>query len=147
MINADKYLQAFASLNTAIVKGKKAPHNAVLLLSIADLISSGVISENHIVLTEELVSAYQNVWEDRVTPDMPFQAKVATPYWHMQNEPFYTLFFNDGTIVTPISNPYSVTKLRQIVYAKLDDDLFELLRDESFKDEMNAVLSLNYLEE
>ena len=37
------YIDAFSSLHTAKVKGRKAPHKAVLLLAIIDLIEEEVI--------------------------------------------------------------------------------------------------------
>ncbi len=38
------YIDAFSSLHTAKVKGRKAPHKAVLLLAIIDLIEEEVSS-------------------------------------------------------------------------------------------------------
>lgn len=146
MEESDKYLHQFVSLKTAVKDGKKAPHKAVLLLAIASMVKSGEITENHIVLSEPLVDCFNRIWKDRVPTSSPFSPKVTTPHWHMQNEPFYNLFFNDGTKVTPIDNPYSVSKLRKLVYAQLDEGLFTLLKDEAFYAEMEAVLTINYLE-
>ncbi|MCI2108872.1 MAG: EVE domain-containing protein [Bacteroidales bacterium] len=143
----EKYLHEFVSLNTAKVSGHQAPHKAVLLLAIMDLIADGTIDSNHIVLSEELVSRFDQLWKEYVSPDAPFQPKVATPYWHLQNEPFYHLFFNDGTKATDIDNPYKVQKLRHIVFATLDEELFGLIQNEDTREELATALIINYLDD
>lgn len=147
MSKAESYLRAFISLKTASVSGRPAPHKAILLLSILDSISDGLFPDNHIVLTEDLESRFNSIWEDYASPDDLFQPRIATPFWHLQNEPFYHLFFNDGTPAAHLDNPYSVKKLRQLVYASFDEDLFELIKQESFREELQSVLILNYLED
>jgi predicted RNA-binding protein with PUA-like domain len=147
MGKAESYLRAFISLKTASVSGKPAPHKAILLLSILDSISDGLFPDNHIVLTEDLESRFNSIWEEYSSPDDLFQPRVATPFWHLQGEPFYHLFFNDGTPATHLDNPYSVKKLRQLVYASFDEDLFELIKQESYREELQSVLIINYLEE
>ncbi len=143
----EKYLHDFVTLNTAKASGRQAPHKAVLLLSIMDLIADGTIGSNHIVLSEELVSRYDHLWKEYVSPDGPFQPKVATPYWHLQNESFYHIFFNDGAKATDIANPYNIQKLRHIVYATLDGELFELLQNEDRREELATALIINYLDD
>ena len=44
MINPTYYLGLFSSLHTAKIVGKQAPHKAVLLLSIMDLVEAGIIT-------------------------------------------------------------------------------------------------------
>ena len=147
MSKIEKYLHDFVSLKTATIAGRQAPHKPILLLAIMELIGEGLIDENHIVLTEELVSRFGKVWGQYIGKEAPFQQKVATPYWHLQNEPFYHLFFNDGSKAGDIVNPYSTTKLRQIVYATLDDDLFYLMQDEGAREELSTILIINYLDD
>ena len=143
----EKYLHDFVSLKTAIVSGRPAPHKAILLLAIMELISEGQFKNNHIVLTEDLVERFNKIWDQHISKNAPFQQRVATPYWHLQNEPFYTLYFNDGTKAGQIANQYSVSKLRQIVYASLDYELFELIQVDSCRDELSTVLIINYLDD
>lgn len=146
MSTIEKYLHNFVSLNTATIAGKKAPHKAVLLLAIMDLIADGTIATNHIVLSDELVLRFGQIWEQYIQADAPFQQKVVTPYWHLKSEPFYHLYFTDRTPVTDIDNPYSVSKLRELVYASLDEDLFGLIKTESSREELSVILIINYLE-
>ena len=46
------YIDAFSSLHTAKVKGYKAPHKAILLLSVIDLVEEGSVASPHIRLTD-----------------------------------------------------------------------------------------------
>lgn len=48
------YIDVFSSLHTAKVKGRKAPHKAVLLLAIIDLIEEEVILTPYIDLSDGL---------------------------------------------------------------------------------------------
>ncbi len=147
MSKLEKYLHDFVSLKTATIAGRQAPHKPILLLAIMELIGEGKIKENHIVLSEELVSRFSMIWTQYIGKDAPFQQKVTTPYWHLQNEPFYHLYFKDGSKADDIVNPYSTAKLRQIVYASLDDELFDLMRGESARDDLSTVLIINYLDD
>lgn len=45
------YTTAFSSLHTAKIAGKQAPHKAVLMLSIVDLVEDGVTSPRRIAST------------------------------------------------------------------------------------------------
>ena len=56
MSDINHYIEAFSNLHTAKIKGHKAPHKAVLLLAIIDLIEEGVISDPCIKLSEELIN-------------------------------------------------------------------------------------------
>lgn len=147
MKTIEKYLHDFVSLKTATVAGKTAPHKAVMLLAIIELVEEGVISDNHIVLSEELVARFGQIWNQYIKTDTPFQQKAVIPYWHLKSEPFYHLFFIDGTPVAEIVNPHSATKLKAIVYASLDNELFELMKTESGREELSTILIINYLED
>lgn len=147
MSTIEKYLHEFVTLRTATVGGKQAPHKAVLLLAIMELVADGIIKDNHIVLSEELVNRFEHIWKQYIKEDAPFQQKVAPPYWHLKNEPFYHLYFNDGTEANEIDNPYSIKKLREIVYASFDHELYELIKTDSGREELSAILFVNYLGE
>ena len=55
------YIDAFSSLHTAKVKGRKAPHKAVLLLAIIDLIEEEVILTPYIDLSDGLTAKQKQV--------------------------------------------------------------------------------------
>lgn len=51
-------IQQLTHLSTAVIMGRKAPHKAVLLLAIMDLVESGEITSPKIVLTEKLEETF-----------------------------------------------------------------------------------------
>ncbi len=139
-----EYIAQFQSLNTNRRAGIDAPHKPILLLAIMDLVESGAIESTRIELTELLEKAFLRTWKRYVGSSLLFQPKVATPFWHMQNEPFYQLYTNDGKELS--GSPYSVKKLRENTYAILDKDLFELMKDENSRAQLRVVLVSTYFQ-
>ena len=62
MMELRHYIDAFSSLHTAKVKGHKAPHKAILLLAIIDLIEEDFIMTPYIDLTDELNEKFNDIW-------------------------------------------------------------------------------------
>lgn len=139
-----EYIAQFQRLNTNKRAGIDAPHKPILLLAILDLVESGAIGSARIELSEQLESAFLHNWKRYVGSSLLFQPKVATPFWHMQNEPFYQLYTNDGKELA--GSPYSVKKLRENTYAILDKDLFELMKDENSRAQLRVVLVSTYFQ-
>lgn len=138
-------IQQFEHLSTAKVLGREAPHKAVLLLAIMDLVDNGMISTPKIQLTKELETAFAREWRLYVGSPLVFKCKIATPFWHMNNEPFYELYLNSGKGIKNFSNPYSVKRLREETFALIDDDLFSLMKDKESSIIMRKVLINKYL--
>ena len=55
----DYYLGAFEKMKRALMWGVKAPHKPLLLLAILNLCQRGIIKDNHIVLSSELVGEFR----------------------------------------------------------------------------------------
>ena len=143
------YTKQLSSLKTAKVTGLKAPHKPILLLSVIDLIARGVISSNHIELSEDLERQFTQNWMRYVGDSLLFQAKITTPFWHLQNEPFWRLVSFDNVEVTKDNirgSMYSVNNLRkQVKYAEIDSELFELLDNEDAREKVKGLLLNTYL--
>lgn len=56
------YIEKFSSLNTAKMKGHRAPHKAVLLLAIIDLVEERKITSPCIDLSDELIERFNDIW-------------------------------------------------------------------------------------
>lgn len=139
-------LQQLSHLSTAVIMGRQAPHKAVLLLAIMDMVESGDITTPRIVLTKQLEKAFENEWNIFIGAPLVFKCKVATPFWHMQNEPFYSLILNTGKEIKGFNNPYSIKHLREETYAVIDRDLFKLMRKKSTRTELRELLIGKYLQ-
>lgn len=142
----NRYISLFSSLHTAKIAGKQAPHKAVLLLSIMDLVEAGIITSPRIELSEALQGTFARVWKRYIGTSRIFTPKVATPFWHMQNEPFYRLFMNNDQQLTGGIGRYSVTWLRENTYAMIDHELLKLMQDENSRAELRTVLIGQYLQ-
>lgn len=119
------YCEQFKQLHTAVISGRKAPHKAVLLLSIIELIEEKAISSPCITLSDDLISRFNNNWEMYVHSDK-FSPTIATPYWHLQNEGFWRLNTYDGSVP---KKTYSEKYLKECTFAIIDINLFELLTE------------------
>ena len=81
------YVDAFSHLHTAKVKGRKAPHKAVLLLAIIDLVESNVIRCPQIELTDELVKRFREVWRRYLGQSAIFTPDITKPFFGAPDKP------------------------------------------------------------
>ena len=145
-----KYLSLFSTLNTSIRNGISAPHKAIMLLTIIDMVENGSISDNCIVFSEKLERSFLNNWKRYIGESSIFQPKAGTPFWHLNSEPFWTLVPNEGGPDTisklQQGNPYSAGTIRQhIRYAQIDNELFEVLNDQTNRARLRVLLISIYL--
>ncbi|MFR9627451.1 MAG: hypothetical protein SNJ31_06870 [Rikenellaceae bacterium] len=143
------YIQQLNSLKTAKIAGVIAPHKPILLLSIIDLIERGLLINNQIQLSEALEKQFKHNWSRYVGDSILFQPKIATPYWHMSGESFWKLVSQNGEELTKENfqgSPYSSTNLRkQVKYAEIEQELFDLLQKENVRADFRVLLIKKYL--
>ena len=144
------YLDYFSSLHTNTQRGVKAPHKAIMLLSVIDLVEYGVITSNQIEFSERLEQQFQHNWSRYVGQSDVFQPRVGTPFWHLNNEPFWRLVpYEGGDEAIAIylqGNPYAAGTTRKFIrYAEIDQDLFALLQDETNRAKLRTTLIKHYL--
>lgn len=138
------YLQCFSQLNRASVGNQKAPHKPILLLTIAVLVEEGVITGNRIALSDILVGRFKQIWKEVIDDGTarsihlagltiksgnkyPFKCSIENPFYHLQNEPFWRLIPSEDFVN---KSNYSLGALRKcFLYAEIDQELFELLKD------------------
>ncbi len=126
-----KYSTQFKKLRCALVKGMgKAPHKPILLLSIIQLIAKGVILNNRIFITPELVLTFKQNWNQLVVTG--HTRKFSLPFFHLRSEPFWYLVTKPGReiITTSSKSIKSFKSLKEsIAFAEIDRDLFFLLKE------------------
>lgn len=140
------YKEYFSNLNTARKLGTPAPHKAILLLSVMEQIENNQIINNRIILTESLERTFLKLWKRYVGVSVIYQARVATPFWHLQNEPFWCLYLNNGQDLKTITSPYSINRLRENTYAIMDQELFKLMQNEDCRAALRVTLINSYLQ-
>ena len=163
MNNLKDYIEAFSHLHTAKVKRRKAPHKAVLLLAIMDLVESKVIRYPRIELTDGLVRKFNSVWKRYLGESSIFTPDITKPYFHMQYEPFWNLVEKHdlGALLVAEDKPwsmggqekkslppggYSVKSMRNAFEcAEIDKRLFEIMQNADARAMLRVILINEYL--
>ena len=145
-----RYVKMFANLSVNRRFGRKAPHKAIMLLSVIDLISTKQICTNKVEFSKLLEDCFLKNWKKHVGVSSLFLPKAGTPFWHMNSEPFWRLVpieeDTERLIILQMGNPTSARTIRQhIRYAEIDQELFDLLQSESNRAKLRVTLIKNYL--
>ena len=127
------YCECFSSIKVYKTQKKgDALNKPILLLSIIDLITQDLITNNHITISNELIDTFKKYWE--VLASSTFKGSdFALPFFHLKNDQgkFWRLEYSseyDG------GRPQTIPKLKEDVdYAYLDDELFNFIQDEISK--------------
>lgn len=85
------FLEIASNLNRNKFKGCYAPHKAVMIMAIMDLVESGHITTNVIHLDKELKDKFKEVWQRVVPAGSPFKCEYRNPFTYMDSEPFWDL--------------------------------------------------------
>lgn len=145
----DDYARRFARLRTnrnrkvwSGVTAHQAPHKPILLLCVLDLFDSGEISSNLVEISEDLAELFGLYWE-RVLP-FGRPGNLALPFFHLQGDGFWHLLPGHGSNSLG-SQITSLGRLREeIVGARLDENLHDLVRSKENRDRLRSVLIETY---
>ena len=137
----DLYRQMFLSLKRGRSGNRKSNAKPIFLLSIIEIVP--YLKGNLIPLSAPLLREYYKTnCEASATGK---SSPLILPYYHMHTEPFYSLCWNDENNITSISHSPSVKELLQYIRgSKLDDELWELLQDESNRSYLRECLIKYY---
>ena len=147
--DVDHYAARFARLRTnrnrkiwSEVTAHQAPHKPILLLCALDLFDSDEISSNLVEITDDLAELFDLYWERAV----PFNRRgnLALPFFHLQGDGFWHLLpRHENTLLG--SQITSLTRLREaVIGARLDEDLYDLVRLKENRDRLRSVLIETY---
>jgi len=142
----EKYLKKFANLRTDRGRHRypamtmhRAPHKPFLLLSVMDLIAQGIIIENFIGPSFDLLETFNTYWAlvmpvgSKTTMAHPFPRLQTDGFWHRVTKPGYD---SDTDY-----NVKSMPKLREIYSgAKLDDELFKHFCNPETREKLRATI-------
>ena len=140
------YCRMFKNMRRSSIKGCRAPHKVVLLLSVQYLVENGRMTENKVYLVRFLVDAFNRHWRMyvdngaqcisvQVGDDLlltsrrryPFSCNIYNPFYFMSNESFWRLV---KSAEWKEMKAYSLSSLRKCYqYAEIDQALFELMQD------------------
>jgi putative restriction endonuclease len=135
-----KWLERLYNLRREKRGAHERPHKPVLLLAIFDLLDRGLITDNKIPLSQELIDTFRRYFDvvrqqnDKPTIENPFFHLCGDGFWHLEHQatrtPLYEVGnasacpslkalrqtwgrFNDALWETLIGNPRSRHQLRQ----------------------------------
>lgn len=163
MPEIEYYTSLFAHLHTARRFGRPAPHKAILLLSVIDLVESGEINSPVILLSDQLVKRFEANWKYYLGALRLFNPDIGKPFFHMQHEPFWCLRETAETRWDMAAEPsptlrnpdkkelprgsYAVKALRAaFCWAEIDDNLFHLMRNQEARGRLRVILISTYLQ-
>ena len=137
----DLYRQMFLSLKRGRSGNRKSNAKPIFLLSIIEIVP--YLKGNLIPLSAPVLREYYKT--NCEAYDTGKSSPLILPYYHMHTEPFYSLCWNDENNITSISHSPSVKELLQYIRgSKLDDELWELLQDESNRSYLRECLIKYY---
>ena len=157
MKDLEYYMACFGALHTNVTRGKKAPHKALLLLSVIDLIDYGFIRSPQIPLSDLLVKIFDRNSRTFYSNRLFFKPKIQYPFYHMQSEPFWRLVAKveaaEGMAAEGAAEYGSVKnsspstkKIReQYSFAEIDRELFDLLQNQEARAVLRTHLISTYL--
>ena len=132
------YKNVLLTINQKRTNGKSNIAKPILLLTIIALIDEGYIIGNTIRFDNHLIETYNRLFKqysDVITP-------VVYPFYYMRHDAFYAIK-GKAERKTPSAKYIH----DNIEYAYLDDGLWELLQDESIRNEYRQQIINQYLKD
>ncbi|WP_254448591.1 HNH endonuclease [Spirosoma rhododendri] len=141
------FIHAFTNLNTGGGRIKEAaPHKPIVLLSVIQAFDSGLLTDNRVAISPELISIFKSNWNALVTTGHTLG--FAMPFFRLKNEPgsWWQLVANPGCeLWVQTGDLSSFSSLSNAVaYAELDTGLTELLLHAPTRAALRDVLLSRY---
>ncbi|MDY7006674.1 MAG: hypothetical protein SWX82_22820 [Cyanobacteriota bacterium] len=110
-------------------------------MSVIDLIAQGVITNNRIGVSNQLIDTFNKHWDILSSGTYQGKDNLHLPFFYLQSEGFWHIESKNNSLKRV---PSSVKKLKEVVeYASLDPELFELLQDQNYRKELTSKYGLN----
>ncbi|GAA0561155.1 HNH endonuclease [Halomonas salifodinae] len=143
-------LECLGRLRVGHNKGMPAPNKPCLLLAIICEIQAGHITSPRVAIDGRLIARYHDLYE--AATENRSAANPQLPLWHLRNDrgpsgPLWSPEFTENlsALEAQLGQPKSFGQLRKrFTIARLDETLFEALRDEHASREACALLVSRY---
>lgn len=127
-----------AKLNGIFINAKP-----ILLLSIMDAYSLGIIKDNKIKISDQLIDLYKNnssIYQPNIK-----QTPFFKPFFHLTSDGFWYLNLKEGYSVTNhIKTPSLKWQKEAIQYAYFSNSLYELIKDNSERNRLKEAIIQHY---
>ena len=142
------YTEMMLSIHTGSINGKVALSKPLYITSIIEAIEWDALTENEIKISNEFIrkrfgQLYEQVNGNRKGYEVSFFVR---PFFHLSSASFYRLIWKQGVEQSNKASTPSAKYLREnLLYAKLDDELWELLQDAENRDYIKQNIISRYL--
>jgi putative restriction endonuclease len=143
----DEILRQVTSLRRAKTLFGPAPHKPVLLLAVLESFENQEIEQNHIGLSESLLTRYYDLWQLLVkSDDVPNFAK---PFYNLSNERrgLWKLIVIPGrSIPDTINRTFKYLNTLKGIFtgAQLSDEFYDFVTNHEKRDQMRQILLDTY---
>lgn len=120
-----KYIDQLTSMNVSNRDGYKAPHKAILMLSVIDSVQAGHINSSEIRYDAQLENIFNENWSRYIQIQTRFICNIWMPLKYIGSEPFVISATHDSF--------------------RIDLDLFRLLQDPESTDTIVGAIVEKYL--
>lgn len=142
------YTEMMLSIHTGSINGKVALSKPLYITSIIEAIEWDALTENEIMISNDFIrkrfgQLYEQVNGNRKGYEVSFFVR---PFFHLSSASFYHLIWKQGVEQSKMVSTPSAKYLREnLLYAKLDDELWELLQDAENRDYIKQNIISRYL--
>lgn len=142
------YTEMILSIHTGSINGKVALSKPLYITSIIEAIEWDALTENEIMISNEFIrkrfgQLHEQVNGNRKGYEVSFFVR---PFFHLSSASFYHLIWKQGVEQSKMASTPSAKYLREnLLYAKLDDELWELLQDAENRDYIKQNIISRYL--
>lgn len=142
------YLDMILSINIGNRNGQKSVSKPLCLLAIFDAIGNKELLSNKIIFPNEYINKrfglqYEQTYKNQKGYEVSFFIR---PFFHLASSEFYHLIWKKEVVPPSMSATPSAKYLREhLQYAKLDDELWELLQDAENRDYFRRKIINRYL--
>ena len=138
----DMYRQMFASLRRGNIKGVYSNTKPIFLISIIDYITH-LKNPNHFIWGDK------NFEDIYISNFKIYDSSVPTPLWkpfyYMSSEPFYDLIWQEPPNDKLLRRPSGKLLKGHLSFAKLDDELWDLLQAQENREYLRNCIINQYL--
>jgi hypothetical protein len=145
-LSLSHYEKLFSNLNLNRSGSKASPHKVAMLSAVMDLIENGTLHDNRIAFDSTLTAAFTirfnelRSGSDTNNPHLPFYHLGSEGFWNFKLVPGKSDSWNRLK-----SSPTGGAIRSHVLYAFLDDELFELLRIDTVRNHLKNALHQNLI--
>ncbi|WP_020599566.1 HNH endonuclease [Spirosoma panaciterrae] len=135
------YVRKFTKLRQGGTQYGKAPHKPVFLISLLELIDKGLISDNRITITPELVATFKENFSLLVKT--AHKDDFTQPFFYLQNDGFWFLKAQAGYYIDHYIRSVHVLN-DKLDYGYFANDLFDLLTNTEARTYLKMIVLDHY---